>query len=86
MDAVQIFFNSVVVVFMLVRYSERMYAHSARNLLISTSFLAVALANFLLLVRHYEWQEAMLRGTSVALMFLGLSWVFVRLARRLGKS
>lgn len=86
MDAVQIFFNSVIVVFLLVRYSVWAYAHSARKLLISSSFLAITSANFFLLLRHYDWQEAWLRGTSVGLMFIGLSWVYVRLMRRFGTS
>jgi hypothetical protein len=84
-EDIHLFFNSLLVVFVLVRYS-RAALKSQYRVLIATAFVGVLfLVNFLLLQHEFSDWEAARRSLETALIFLALAIIHAKVCDWLEK-
>lgn len=82
MEPLQIFFNSFVVVVLLVRFAERIYEHKARTGIVALAFVLITAVNSMFLSTHYAVAEAIARGAAIGTTFVIAGVVFVLVKRR----
>ena len=81
MNEIQIFFNSFIVVVLMIRYAEQIFDHPARSRWMLYSFLGIAGCNTVLLSKHYDLAESLIRAGAIGAMFLILGVAFAKIKR-----
>ena len=83
MDPLQTFVNSFVLVVLMIEIARWIWGHQHRHMLLIAWFAAIAVVNFVLLLRHYTEFEAAWRATVVGLIFVVLTGGYAALSHRL---
>lgn len=80
LSTLQIAFNSLLVTFLMVRYSRFVWLHPRRVFYATLFGVFIFSVNFVLLLDHYPAQDALRRSVAIAATFVMIGLLHARLA------